>query len=167
MKQRDVKREIFKKAEQVLTFIMRWGSIVCLVSLLFFVSAGVFVRFVPISSMGWADEIIEFAFAWMVFLGTTVLWGARSHFRVEVLPERLAGKKLGRVLEIFLSLCAFVFLLIFTYEGGLIAIRATDRSPILELPRTLWYMIIPISGAIMIGYTIRDLITFFCGRSSN
>ncbi len=159
-----MKKEIFKKAESILNHVMRWGSVICFVSLLLFVAAGVFVRFVPISSMGWADEIIEFAFAWMVFLGTAVLWGARSHFRVEILPERLAGKKSGRVLEIFLSLCAFAFLLIFTYEGGLIAIRATDRSPILELPRTLWYMIIPISGAIMIGYTIRDLWLLIRGR---
>ncbi len=162
-----MKTSIFKKSEQTFAQMMRWGSIVCLVGLLFFVSAGVFVRFVPISSMGWADEIIEFGFAWMVFLGTAVLWRERSHFRVEVLPERLAGKKSGRVLEILLSLCALVFLLVFTYEGGLLAIRATDRSPILELPRTLWYMILPISGAIMTVYTIKDLVTFFRRRSSN
>ena len=161
-----MKAEFFKKSEQALTQIMRWGSILCLVGLLFFVSAGVFVRFVPISSMGWADEIIEFGFAWMVFLGAAVLWRGRSHFRVEVLPERLAGKKSGWMLEILVSLFALVFLLVFTYEGGLLAIRATDRSPILELPRTLWYMILPISGVIMIGYTIRDLVTFFRNRSS-
>jgi hypothetical protein len=35
--------------------------------------------------------------------------------------------------------------------------KATDRSPIFEYPKTLWYMSIPISGIIMIGYTIRDL----------
>jgi TRAP-type C4-dicarboxylate transport system permease small subunit len=162
-----MKKEVFKKAELILDHVMRWGSVSCFVGLLLFVAAGVFVRFVPISSMGWADEIIEFAFAWMVFLGAAALWRRRSHFRVEILPEKLAGKKSGRVLEIFLSLCAFVFLIIFTYEGGLIAIRATDRSPILELPRTLWYMSILISGAIMIGYTIRDLIAFFRGRPSN
>ena len=163
-----MKKEISKKAESILNHVMRWGSVICFVSLLLFVAAGVFVRFVPISSMGWADEIIEFAFAWMVFLGTAVLWGARSHFRVEILSERLAGKKSGRVLEIFLSLCAFVFLLVFTYEGGLIAIRATDRSPILEITRTYFYLVMPIAGAIMIGYTIRDLISlfFFQKRSS-
>ncbi len=157
-----MKKEIFKKVR--LAHLMRWGSVICFVGLLFFVAAGVFVRFIPISSMGWADEIIEFAFAWMVFLGAAVLWRARGHFRVEILPVRLAGKKSGRVLEIFLSLSAFVFLLVFTYEGGLLAIRATDRSPILELPRTLWYMVIPISGAIMIGYTIRDLLGLFRHR---
>jgi TRAP-type C4-dicarboxylate transport system permease small subunit len=160
-----MKRESIKKAEQTFAHIMRWGSTACLVSLLFFVSAGVFVRFVPISSMGWADEIIEFGFAWMVFLGAASLWRARSHFRVDILPERLAGKQAGRVLEILLSACSLVFLSIFTYEGGLIAIWATDRSPILEFPRTLWYMVIPISGAIMIGYTIRDLLVFFRHQS--
>jgi len=152
-----MKREIFKKAEQMLGHVMRWGSIICLVGLLFFVSAGVFVRFVPISSMGWADEIIEFGFAWMVFIGAAALWRGRSHFRVELVPGWLAGSKRGLILEIFLSLTALLFLVVFTYEGGIIAIRATDRSPILEFPRTLWYMCIPISGAIMIGYTIRDL----------
>jgi TRAP-type C4-dicarboxylate transport system permease small subunit len=162
-----MKREGFRKAEQTLAQIMRWGSTVCLGGLLFFVSAGVFVRFVPISSMGWADEIIEFGFAWMVFLGAAVLWRARGHFRVEMLPERLKGKRSGRILEIFLSLSALVFLLVFTYEGGLLAIQATDRSPILEFPRTLWYMSIPISGIIMIGYTLRDLWLLFCGRSLN
>lgn len=160
-----MKTKNFKKSEQALAQIMRWGSIGCLVGLLFFVSAGVFVRFVPISSMGWADEIIEFAFAWMIFLGAAVLWRARTHFYVEVLPKRLAGKPSGRVLEILLSLCALVFLFVFTYEGGLIAIRATDRSPILELPRTLWYMILPISGVIMIGHTIRDLVASFRSHS--
>lgn len=161
-----MEREIFKKGERILANIMKWGSISCLVGLLFFVSAGVFVRFVPISSMGWADEIIEFAFAWMVFLGAAALWRGRSHFRVEILPMRLAGKKSGRILEIFLSLIALIFLMIFTYQGGLLAIKANDRSPILEFPRSLWYMSIPISGAIMIGYTVRDLWFFLRGQSS-
>lgn len=146
---------------------MRWISIGSLVSLWFLVAAGVFVRFVPISSMGWADEIIEMAFAWMVFLGAAVLWRGRSHFRVEALPLRLAGKNAGRILEILLSLMAFVFLLIFTYQGGLLSIRATDRSPVLEITKTYFYIIMPISGAIMVGYTIRDLVTFFRKRSSN
>jgi len=162
-----MRREIFKKSEQILSLFLRWGSITCLITLLFFIAAGVFVRFVPISSMGWADEIIEFAFAWMVFLGATALWRARGHFRVEVLSERLAGSKAGRVLEIVLSFIALIFLLIFTYEGGILAIRATDRSPILEITRTFFYMVMPISGAIMIGYTVRDLLSLFLqGRSS-
>ncbi len=160
-------RGILKKIDRVLELILKWGSSICLVGLLILVSAVVFVRFVPIVSMGWTDEIVEFAFAWMVFLCSAELWRKRTHFRVEVITDWLGGSKAGRVLEIFLSLIALLFLLVFTYEGALLAMKATDRSPIFELPKTLWYMVIPISGAIMIGYTIRDLIAFFRGRPSN
>ena len=161
-----MKSGILKKFDHRLNLFLKWGSIGCLITLLFFVAAGVFVRFVPISSLGWADEIIEMAFAWMVFLGATALWRDRSHFHVDVFPEKLAGSKVGLVLEIFLSVLAFIFLLIFTYEGGILSIRATDRSPILENTRTFFYMVMPISGAIMIGYTVRDLWLLFFRKSS-
>jgi TRAP-type C4-dicarboxylate transport system permease small subunit len=154
-------REILKKVDKGLEILLRWGSIICLVGLLSLVSAVVFVRFVPITSLGWSDEIIEFAFAWMVFLCAAALWRQRAHFSVDVVTDRLRGSKTGRILKIFLSFFSLVFLLVFTYQGALLAKMATDRSPIFELPRTLWYIVIPISGAIMIGYTIRDLLGLF------
>jgi TRAP-type C4-dicarboxylate transport system permease small subunit len=159
-------RGILKKADRALEITLRWGSTICLVGLLILVSAVVFVRFVPIASLGWSDEIIEFAFAWMVFLCAAALWRKRAHFSVDVVTEWLSGSKAGRVLKIFLSFFSLVFLLVFTYEGTLLAMKATDRSPIFEFPKTLWYMVIPISGIIMIGYTIRDLVAFFRRQSS-
>jgi TRAP-type C4-dicarboxylate transport system permease small subunit len=160
-------REILKKVDRGLGLLLRWGSIICLVGLLSLISAVVFVRFVPITSLGWSDEIIEFAFAWMVFLCAAALWRERAHFSVDVVTDRLSGSRTGRVLKIFLSLIALLFLLVFTYEGAQLAVKATDRSPIFELPRTLWYMVLPISGVIMIGYTIRDLWLLFRRRSVN
>ena len=157
-------RQMFKKIDRVLELMLRWGSSICLVGLLIIICAVVFVRFVPIASMGWTDEIVEFAFAWMVFLCSAGLWRQRTHFRVEVITEWLGGSKAGRVLQILLSVISLVFFLVFTYEGGLLAIKATDRSPIFEFPKTLWYMSIPISGVIMFGYTIRDLWLLFRDR---
>jgi hypothetical protein len=42
--------------------------------------------------------------------------------------------------------------------------KATDRSPIFEFPKTLWYLSIPVAVAIMIGYSVRDLLGFFKKR---
>lgn len=158
-------QEIIVKVDRGLALTLRWGSIVCLIGLVIFVAAGVIVRFVPVFSMGWADEIVEFGFAWMVFFVAAALWRGRSHFRVELLPEWLTGSKAGRVLEIVLSLLALIFFLVFTYQGGVLSIKATDRSPVLEFPRYLWYGAIPLSGMIITGYTIRDLWLLFRGRS--
>jgi TRAP-type C4-dicarboxylate transport system permease small subunit len=157
-------REIFRKVDRTLELILRWGSTICLVGLLIIVVGVVFVRFVPFTSMGWTDEIVEFAFAWMVFLCSANLWRKRTHFRVELIPDWLSGSKAGRVLEIVLSFLSLVFFLVFTYQGLKLAIQATDRSPIFEYPKTLWYMSIPVSGVIMIGYTVRDLVGFFRHR---
>jgi TRAP-type C4-dicarboxylate transport system permease small subunit len=150
-------RTVLDLSDGALEVCMRWGSVLCLVGLWVLISAGVFVRFVPISSMGWADEIVELAFAWMVFLGAAALWRDRTHFRVELIPHLLRGTKAERSLETFLEILSLVFLLVFTSVGGMLTLRATDRSPILEYPRWIFYLVLPVSGAIMIGYTVRDL----------
>ena len=152
-----MKNEIFLKAERIFVFSLKWGSVFCLVGILLLIGAGVFVRFVPISSMGWADEIIELGFAWMVFFGSTVLWREKTHFSVDLIPLKLTGTQPGRILDIGLGCLSILFFVILSYEGWILAISVGDRSPILDLPKTLWYIIVPISGTIMLGYTIRDI----------
>ena len=159
-------REILKKVELGLVLSLRWVTVGCFAGLLFLIGAGIFARFIPFFSMGWADEVIEWAFACMVFLGTAVLWRERSHFRVDLIPNWLAGSRAGRILEIFLSLLSLAFFLVFTYEGGLLTMRTTDNSPILDLPKAIWYIIMPISGVAIIGYTVRDFWLYLHGRTS-
>jgi TRAP-type C4-dicarboxylate transport system permease small subunit len=158
-------RKSFDRLEGIIDLAMRWGSVTCLVGIFILIAAGIFVRFVPISSMGWADEIVEFGFAWMVFLGSALLWKERTHFRVDFIPIWMAGTQAGRILDIILGLMSLFFFLVFTYEGGVLTMRTTDPSPILALPKALWYVIMPISGALLIGYTIRDLVLLFRGCS--
>ena len=158
-------RETLKKAEKIIDLAMRWGSVGCLAGIFILISAGMFVRFVPISSMGWADEVIEFGFAWMVFLGSALLWKERTHFRVDMIPNGLAGSQAGRTLDIIVNFMSLAFFLVFTLEGGILTMRTTDPSPILDLPKAFWYLIMPASGALFIGYTIRDLVLLIQGRS--
>ena len=153
-------RGFWERADEFIAPFLRRGSITMMMALVVLVAAGVLVRFLPFASMGWADEIIELAFAWLVFLGAAALWRDRTHFRVDLLPIKLGNSKAGLKLEIGLALLALGFFLVFTYQGGWVSYKATDRSPILELPRYLWYMVMPLSGAIIIGYTIRDLRAF-------
>jgi TRAP-type transport system small permease protein len=152
---------LFDKLDQFLTATMKWTCAICLVGLLLLVGAGVFVRFVPISSMGWADEIIEFGFAWLIFFGAALLWRNRTHFRVDMLQHLVAGTRYALLVEIAVNFISLLFLLVVAYEGSMLTIAAVDTSPILELPRSLWYVVIPISAIIMIGYTARDIFWLF------
>jgi TRAP-type C4-dicarboxylate transport system permease small subunit len=60
---------------------------------------------------------------------------------------------------------ALAFFLVFTYEGAVLTLRTVMPSPILAWPKALWYMIMPISGLIIIGYTLRDLWLLFRGQA--
>lgn len=153
-----------EKLDRALAGFLKVSSVVSLVGLFILIAAGVFVRFVPVSSMGWADEVIELAFAWMVFLGAALLWGKRSHFRVDVLPAALSGASAGRILEIGLQILCLAFFLVYTYQAGLLTVQSMDRSPILYYPRALWYVIMPATGGVIVGYIIRDLILLFRGK---
>lgn len=156
--------DYFGKVDGIVGIALRWGSSFCIASLWIIVTATVLFRFLPVFSMGWTDEIVELLFAWMVFTAAAELCRQRKHFIVDLIPSTIAGTRTGHALGIVIQLLALAFLLVFTYEGFRLAIQATDRSPIFEYPKALWYMSMPISGVIMIGYTIRDLLGFFRHR---
>ena len=154
-----------EKVDRGLAESMRRVCIAAFVVLIVLVTTLILTRFVPLFSLGWADEIVEMAFAWMTFLGAAVLWRSRSHFRVDLIPSMLAGTRAGQALEIGLSLMSLLFFLVFTYEGAVLTLRTVMPSPILAWPKALWYMIMPFAGFIMIGYSLRDLWLFFHGHT--
>ena len=159
-----MKQDFFGQMDGILGTTLQWVSSLAMVALWILVTAAVIFRVVPIVSMGWSDEIVELAFAWMIFLCAADLCRQRKHFVVDLIPNLLAGTRAGRVLGIVLSLLSLAFLLVFTYQGIQLSILATDRSPYFELPKILWYGSLAISGLIMTGYAIRDSWLLFHGK---
>jgi TRAP-type transport system small permease protein len=153
--------------DRIMAGTMRWVGALCLVALLLLVGAGVFVRFVPVSSMGWADEIVEFGFAWLVFFGAALLWRNRTHFRVDFLEQLASGSRFARPLALVVEAIGLLFLAVLAIQGWELTLAAVDTSPILELPKSLWYAVIPISAVIMIGYSVRDVLRLVLHGSMN
>ena len=144
------------RADRALEAALHWISIVCMFVLVVLVCALVLIRFFPIMSLGWADEIVELAFAWMVFMGTAAVWRSHEHITIDFIPQALAGTRAGRVLGMVVSLLILGFLAVFTWQGWLLTIQARgNTSPMLTMPKPLWYAAIPVSGLVMIGYTLR------------
>jgi TRAP-type transport system small permease protein len=144
--------------DRILEAALRWTTTVCLAVLAVLVSALVLVRFFPIIPLDWSDEIVELAFAWMVFLGTAALWRTHEHITIDFIPQALAGTRLGQALDVIVSLLALSFLVIFTWQGWQFTTQARDTSPMLALPRSWWYVALPVSGLVMIGYTLSRIL---------
>ena len=147
-----------KIVDKMVGGFLRWGSVAILALLFILLSVNVLVRFVPVISFGWFDEIIEMLIAWMVFLGTAALWRENEHFTVSFLPERLQGKKSGHFLDILISLISLFFIGVFTYYSFNLTMRANDWTPVINMPKKLLYVCMPISGLFMTIYSIRNIV---------
>ncbi len=147
-----------KRIDGLVGTLLRGISVGCLAVISVLLTLNVLVRFVPVVSLAWFDEIIEMLFAWMVFLGAAALWREKEHFTVAFLPDWLKGTKKGDLLNVVINLVSLTFLLIFTYFALNLTIRAGDITPVLEMPKRLLYASMPLAGAIMTVYSLGDMV---------
>jgi hypothetical protein len=106
---------------------MRWMSSICLVILLAIVSLMVLIRFFPVVALGWEDEVVELAFAWMIFLGSAAVWRSHEHIVIDFVPQALAGSRAGRVLEIVVGVLVLAFLGVHWY-GWRLTLQAQGNT---------------------------------------
>ena len=149
---------LLNKADQELGIVLRWFSIACMIMLGVVCTAVVLVRFIPIASLSWSDEAIEWAFAWMVFMGAAALCRQGDHFCVDALGCQLAKTRWRAFHQVLVEVLAAIFYVMFTYYSLRLTLFANDRSPMLEWPRPIWYACMPVSGAMMTFYSFRNLI---------
>lgn len=149
---------LLTRLDNFLGSFLRWFCTGSMILLTVVLSGVVFVRFVPIAKLSWSDEIVEWAFAWLVFMGAAALWRKREHFCVEAAASFLCRRSLGLYHLLLVELLSALFFVIFTYYTFQLTICANDRSPILEWQRPLWYACMPVAGAIMSAYSLRGII---------
>lgn len=138
-------------------------SIVALLFILLLILINVFGRYFELYTLSWINEVIEIIFSWMVFMGAAALWMKHDHFRVDYLSKKLAHTKLGWVLDVFIVSSCLFFLVVLTWQGLMLTVKAGAITPILEIPTFVSYASIPLSGLIMSFYSMRDLHALFTG----
>lgn len=136
--------------------ILRVVAMSCLTGLFLLLFVNVVARTFRFAGFAWFDEIVQGLFAWMVFIGAAALWRERDHFQVDWIPNMLApGAR--RTLRLATDLLSVCFLFAMTWYGLKLTLSANAVTPILSLPTALLYSSIPVSGAIMLGYSITSL----------
>jgi TRAP-type C4-dicarboxylate transport system permease small subunit len=103
----------------------------------------------------------------MVFIGASALWIKHDHFRVDYLIDKFSATKLGWILNFIIISIGLFFLIVMIWQGGSLTMSSSATTPILELPTSLGYASIPISGFIMFLYSTRDLCALFCGNKTD
>lgn len=131
--------------------------IVCFCVLFAILAGNVVSRIFGLFSMSWFDEIVELLFAWLVFLGAAALWREHDHFRVDWLDQKISASSLSRLINFVLIAISLAFLVLMTWHGAQLAIRAQALTPIIQFPVKVLYTSIPVAGFIMCVYSLRDM----------
>jgi TRAP-type C4-dicarboxylate transport system permease small subunit len=135
-------------------------TMACFVALTILVSANVFVRFFPVASLHWFDEIIELLYAYLVFYGAAALWITREHFSVgDWIGNRIIKNASARhVYRLVIELLVLAFVLVFFWYSYRLTAMAQDVTNVFAIPKRILYSCMPIAGAAMVVYSIRNII---------
>lgn len=120
----------------------------------------VFTRFVLSSPSSYTEELARFLLIWIGLVGAAYASGRGMHLAIDLLPRRLTGRP-SVALEVGIGLCVATFAIAVLLYGGsqlvLITLGLGQRSAALGIPIGLVYLALPISGALIAWFSVRDI----------
>jgi TRAP-type C4-dicarboxylate transport system permease small subunit len=149
-----------KWMDKIFLQVFKALTMACFVALTILVSANVFVRFFPVASLHWFDEIIELLYAYLIFYGAAALWITREHFSVGnwIGSRIIKGARARHFYRLVLEVLVLVFSLVFFFYSFKLTAMVQDVTNVFAIPKSVLYSCMPIAGAVMVVYSIRNII---------
>ncbi|WP_252736318.1 TRAP transporter small permease [Maribacter dokdonensis] len=120
----------------------------------------VFTRYVTGNPSSFTDELARYLMIWIGVLGAAYVSGRNLHVAIDILPLR-QNENTQKKLKIIVTILVILFVLFAFVIGGsrlvYISYVLGQQSPALQVPLALVYIIIPISGLLIMYYKISDL----------
>ena len=147
-----------KIIDKYLTLLVR-GIIGIALLILFLVSFSVIIGRVFFgASMGWSQDVIRLCFTYVIYFGAAYCVREKGHLNVDFLLGMMKPK-LRQTVEFIINLVLLAFFAFIVYFGfQFSATGASQKSPYLMLPMTWYYYGVPVSGAMMFFYMLKQLI---------
>ncbi|UGU15266.1 TRAP transporter small permease [Sinomicrobium kalidii] len=115
----------------------------------------VFSRYVLNAPSSVTEEIARFLLIWVGILGAAYCSGQQDHLAIEILPPKLNEKNRVK-LKIFINALIMLFSIFVFVIGGTRLVYLNhilgQSSAALHLPLSYVYMVIPLSGVVILLY---------------
>lgn len=141
---------------------LEWTLAIILAIMVLDVLWGVFTRYAMGNQSSWTGELARFLLIWVGVLGAAYASGKDLHIAIDLLPHYLNSKNQKR-LQFFNAIAIIIFVFLVFIIGGTryvyISLSLGQLSPALGVSMGYVYLILPISGAIIIYYKIHSLLS--------
>jgi TRAP-type C4-dicarboxylate transport system permease small subunit len=115
----------------------------------------VFSRYVLGDPSSFTDELSRYMMVWLGLAGAAYVSGKNGHLAIDILPEKLHGRKLYLLQLLIHGLVIFFGAVIMIWGGGnLVYITQilNQKSATLQIPLSWIYSMVPIAGALVVYY---------------
>ena len=149
--------ETRKKVDKVLGYLLAFIMGIMVLNVLW----QVFTRFVVGTPSSFTDELARYLMIWVGVLGAAYISGRRMHVAIDLLPTKL--NKEGQIkLKIVVNILIIIFCSAAMVIGGMRLVYITytleQNSAALQIPLALVYLVIPLSGLLIIYYKVSDIL---------
>lgn len=133
------------------------------------VSWQVITRFILPEPSSYTEEVARFLLMWIGLLGAAYAYRKKMHLGIDIISEKLQGrtKYVTTLFVYFLTLLVAIAVLI---VGGtnlvLLTLELNQLSSSLGLPMGLVYLCLPLSGFLIVLYTVEMLLIDFVNDKS-
>lgn len=121
----------------------------------------VFTRYILGDPSSFTDELARYLMIWIGVLGAAYVSGKDMHVAIDLIPSRSSEKtqkKLKKIVNVLIITFSFLALVIGGSRLVYISYILGQQSAALQIPLALVYMVLPISGTLIIYYKISNLL---------
>ena len=105
-----------------------------------------------------SEELLNYAFGWMSLLAAAYMFGKNGHMRMGFLADKAEGSS-KRTLEMISQCLIFGFAAVIMIYGGIqiTSLTMSQRTASLGIPMGYVYLIVPLSGVLILVYSIMNM----------
>ena len=144
--------------DRALVTILKWICIGLFIAITIILALNIVVRFVPIMSMHWFDEILELLYGALIFYGAAAVWVTHSHFSVgDWISKHLPSVRARFAYRLLVECFSLVFIAVFFWYAWDLFIKTEEQTTAFAMSKKWLYACMPITGGLMVLYSIKNM----------
>ena len=144
--------------------VLKWTLVALMAFSVLNVLWQVFTRFVLRHPSSYTEELARYLLVWIGLLGAAYAAGNKLHLAIDLFSAKLK-KNAAIWLEIFIQVCILLFSVFVMVLGGIrlvtITLTLNQISAALQVKLGYVYMVLPVSGTLIVVYSVMNLIEQF------
>ena len=139
-----------------ITAVVKWVMIIMTCVIFFITTFTVFTRYIINYVPSWSEEIPRYLLVWITYLGAALAIKFKEHISLDVFFNLmpLKARQVGHL--ILNGLIAIVAVIMVVYGIGLLNHFGDDKMESIALTNFWLYLVMPISGTLMLLYLAQD-----------